>query len=138
MQVTQWLHRWQAGDRQAEDQLIEAVYGQLHAIAARMIRQERPGHTLRPTALVHEAWLRLHGNSMDFEDRAHFLSFSARVMRRILVDHARARLRGKRFDAKERVCMDEAALALNVSVRTVQREVQFAKLWLKATLQGTL
>jgi RNA polymerase sigma factor (TIGR02999 family) len=84
----------------------------LHGIAARHMRGERPGHTLQPTALVHEAFLRLVGGDASFDDRAHFLRAASRVMRRVLVDHARARDAAKRgAGGGLRVTLDESIAA---------------------------
>lgn len=91
-EVTQLLHQWRAGDRQAEGRLFELLLPDLRKIAGRCFRAERPGHTLQPTALVNEAFLRLaKSKNIDWQDRGHFLAVSARVMRRLLIDHARAR-----------------------------------------------
>jgi RNA polymerase sigma factor (TIGR02999 family) len=85
------------GQTDALDRLLPLVYGELRRIAARQMRRERTGHTLQPTALVHEAFLRLlDQNRSDWCDRAHFFAFSAHLMRRLLVDHSRRRRAGKR------------------------------------------
>jgi RNA polymerase sigma factor (TIGR02999 family) len=94
--VTRLLHRWRQGDSEALDRLMPVVYDELHRIASRLMRGERPGHTLQATALVHEAYARLVGGDVAVVDRVHFMSLAARVMRRILVDHARGRRREKR------------------------------------------
>lgn len=89
--VTRLLARVRSGERGAQEQLFELVYAEMRRLAALRMRAERPGHTLQATALVHEAYLRLLGNStVDFNDRAHFFATVARTMRNILVDHARA------------------------------------------------
>ena len=88
------------------------MYGQLHAIARRHLQGERPDHTLQPTALVHEAYLRLVGSDTPFEHRVHFLSVAARTMRHILVDHARARLRQKRGGGAVQVTLHEGIEAV--------------------------
>src|SRR5436190_6900462 len=91
-EITQLLHRWRGGDLEAENRLFEAVLPEMRILAARYLRRERQGHTLQPTALVHEAFLRLAAaKNIDCEDRGHFLALAARVMRRHLIDHARAR-----------------------------------------------
>jgi RNA polymerase sigma factor (TIGR02999 family) len=96
-EVTLLLRRIREGQSGAEDQLIRLVYHELRRIAGACMRDERPGHTLQPTALIHEAWLRLADQSqVEWRDRAHFFGLAARMMRRILVDHARARLADKR------------------------------------------
>lgn len=95
--VTALLLAWAAGDRAALDLLVPAVYAALHAQAERALRHEATGHTLSTTALVHEAYLRLVDQArVHVESRAHFYGIAARVMRQILVDHARARGAGKR------------------------------------------
>lgn len=107
--VTQLLRDWQAGDPSARDQLLEIVYEELRRQAARYLRRERPDHTLQPTALVHEAYLQLiDQNSINWENRAHFFGVAARLMRRILVDHARAHRAEKRGSGQEQLALDEA------------------------------
>ena len=95
--ITGWLLAWRAGDAEAMERLMPLVYDALHALAERHLRRERTGHTLTPTALVHEAWLRLvDQRRAELRDRTHFLSVASRVMRRVLVDHARRAMAGKR------------------------------------------
>jgi RNA polymerase sigma factor (TIGR02999 family) len=96
--VTAILERVRAGDRSALDQLFPLLYPELHGIASREMRGEWSNHTLQPTALVNEAYLRLAGSngSASWRDRTHFLSAAARVMKNVLVDHARARQAEKR------------------------------------------
>jgi RNA polymerase sigma factor (TIGR02999 family) len=95
--VTLLLRKIREGHSDAADQLIRLVYPELRRIAGACMRGERPGHSLQPTALIHEAWLRLAGQPrIAWRDRAHFFGLAARMMRRILVDHARARLAAKR------------------------------------------
>jgi RNA polymerase sigma factor (TIGR02999 family) len=95
--VTAELRAWRAGDLAAGERLLGQVYLELKKIAAAELRRERSGHTLQPTALVHEAYLRLIGQTrIDWRDRAHFFGLAATMMRRVLVDHARARLAAKR------------------------------------------
>jgi RNA polymerase sigma-70 factor (ECF subfamily) len=97
VQITQLLRRVRAGDSAAANELMPAVYAELRRIAGRHLRKERPDHTLSPTALVNEAYLRMFEQAPpDFADRAHFLALTTRVMRSILVDHARARESAKR------------------------------------------
>jgi RNA polymerase sigma factor (TIGR02999 family) len=161
---------------------MSAVYEQLHRMAARQMRRERPGHTLQTTALVNEAYLKLvNQKETDWKNRAHFFGVAARVMRRILVDHARGRLAGKRggglealplnealvfsedrcaqvvalddalkqLETKdERVSrvvelrffaglsVDETAEALRISARTVKRDWNFGRAWLRSELQA--
>ncbi|HEY6342366.1 MAG TPA: ECF-type sigma factor [Bryobacteraceae bacterium] len=95
--LTQLLRRLRAGDEEAAAQVAAAAYGELRKLAARCLRRERPGHTLQPTALVHEAFLKLAANTRtEWRDRAQFYAVAARLMRRILVDYARRRAAGKR------------------------------------------
>lgn len=95
--ITELLNRWQRGDQAAFDELVPRVYGELRAMAARLLRQERPGHILETGALVHEAYMRLVDQTrIDWNGRSHFFGAAANVMRRILVDEARRRLAGKR------------------------------------------
>lgn len=102
--ATQLLLAWSAGDRQALDQMLPLVYEELHRLAARYLSRERPDHTLQPTALVHEAYLRLiNQRRVDWRNRAQFLGIAAGVMRRILVNHARDRAAAKRGGGRERV-----------------------------------
>jgi RNA polymerase sigma factor (TIGR02999 family) len=88
--ITRLLQEWSNGDKMALDQLMPLVYEQLHKLAMRCMRSERQDHTLRATALVHEAYVRLVKANVSFKDRAHFYAVSARLLRRILVDHARS------------------------------------------------
>jgi len=104
--VTQLLRRSRGGDRAAFDELIPIVYDQLHRLAARAFGAESPGHTLRTTALVHEAYMRLVGADVSWNDRTHFYAVAARVMRRILVDHAKGQAREKRGGDAERVSLE--------------------------------
>jgi RNA polymerase sigma factor (TIGR02999 family) len=94
--VSQLLLAWRGGDRGALDRLIPLVYAELHRMAQECFQGERVGHTLQPTALVNEAYLRLVGSTIAWKDRAHFFAVAATTMRRVLVDHARARGRLKR------------------------------------------
>jgi RNA polymerase sigma-70 factor, ECF subfamily len=96
-EITRLLRAWGGGDQAAMEELAPLVYGELRRMAQRHLRRENPGNTLQPTALVHEAYLRLADvANMRWEDRAHFFAVSAQMMRRILVDAARARGTGKR------------------------------------------
>lgn len=108
--VTRLLQEWGGGDKRALDELIPVVYDQLRRLASRCLRAERPDHTLRATALVHEAYLRLVDADVAFQDRVHFFAVSARVLRRILVDHAKERNRQKRGGGAEKIPLDEAVL----------------------------
>lgn len=95
--ITRLLQKWNAGDEQARDQVVTSVYMQLRRIARRRMQAEPTGHTLQTTALIHEAYLRLMGQgSVSWKNRSQFFNVAARVMRRVLVDHARRRRAGKR------------------------------------------
>ncbi|MEM9388224.1 MAG: sigma-70 family RNA polymerase sigma factor [Pseudomonadota bacterium] len=177
--VTQLLQEWRAGDKGALEALTPLVHGELKRLAARQFRGERANHTLQPTALVNEAYLRLVDASIDWQDRAHFFALAARMMRRILATHAEARNAEKRGGGQPAVTLNEelvpspssdarlldldaaitrlAALdprqaelvELNVfagltfaemakvtglSTSTIDRELRFAKVWLKREL----
>ena len=107
--VTALLGDWTRGERGALDQLLPLVYAELRRVAARQLRNERNDHTLQPTALVHEAYIRLvDQRHVDWHNRAHFFGVAAQVMRRILVDHARRHGASKRGDGAGCVSIDEA------------------------------
>lgn len=107
--VTRLLQQWSDGRQDALEQLVPQVYGELKRQAARYLRRERPDHTLQATALVHEAFLKLvDQRSVHWKNRAHFFGVAAQLMRRILVDHARARAAAKRGSGEDRLALDEA------------------------------
>ena len=107
--VTRLLHAWGAGDLEARERVLVLVYGELRRRAAAQLRRERPGHTLQPTALVHEAYIRLvDQRRAAWQNRAQFLAVASQVMRRILVDGARARRAGKRGAGGIHVPLDDA------------------------------
>jgi RNA polymerase sigma factor (TIGR02999 family) len=179
-EVTDLLRAWRGGAEGADGELLERVYRTLRHIAAAQLRSERAGHTLQPTALVNEAYVRLLGQrEVDWRDRAHFFGLAAVTMRRILVDHARRRLAKKRdverepepvsivtgrgeavdlldldraldrfaerFPRQAKVVelryfsgieLDDVALALGVTPRTVKRDWAFARAWLRDALGG--
>ncbi|MGD0404275.1 MAG: ECF-type sigma factor [Candidatus Acidiferrales bacterium] len=136
------LARWREGDQDALQALIPLVYKELHALAHRHLRAERPGHTLQSTALVHEVYLRLVGQGpAQTENRAHFIAVAARLMRQILVDYARNRRAAKRgperkvelnetLDLPERKSVDVVALddALNELSRRDEQQVRIVEL----------
>ena len=110
-QVTKLLSAWRGGDEIAQDRLFKVVYSDLRRLAHRYMANERPGQTLQSTALVHEAYLRLVViNQVQWQDRTHFFAIAARVMRRILVDSARARKYQKRGGNAESITLNEALL----------------------------
>lgn len=181
-EITRLLHQWQDGDEGARDALMPLVYDTLHRLADQQFAHERPGHTLQPTALVHEAFLSLEDNSIEWRDRHHFYAIAARAMRRILVDHARAKLRKKRGGERLRVDLttsdipaptpdadvlilddalgrlaevsertsrileltyfggltrDAVAGVMNVSNRTVDRDLSLGRAWLRRELEAS-
>jgi RNA polymerase sigma-70 factor (ECF subfamily) len=98
----------QCGNREAQDKLLDAVYFELHRIAQRVFSSEHPGHTLQPTALISELYIRMmHGATIEWRDTAHFYRTAARTFRRILVDHARARHAQRRPNPRDRVQLDD-------------------------------
>jgi RNA polymerase sigma factor (TIGR02999 family) len=107
-EVTRLLIAWRQGEQAALDELIPLVYGELRRIAAHYLRRERRGHTLQTSALVNEAFLRLVDQTVDWRNRAQFFGIAARMMRQILVDHARHRGRAKRGGEQVQVALDEA------------------------------
>ena len=178
--VTRVLRAWQAGDEVDLDRLMPMVYEELRALASRQMQGERVGHTLQPTAVVHEAFLRLSGTNIQWNDRVHFFAVVAATMRRVLVDHAKSRRRDKRGGGAAHVSVDEAlhvvdgavsdvigldealtrlavheprkarvvelhyfgglnydeiASTLELSAATVDRDLRFAKAWLRTELR---
>lgn len=117
-EVTALLVAWRSGDKNSYDRLFELVHGELHRLARRYMAGERPEHMLQPTALVNEAYLRLiEISQVSWQDRAHFLAMAARVMRRILVENARARHYQKRGGGAEAIPINEDVLAFPQSDR---------------------
>jgi RNA polymerase sigma-70 factor, ECF subfamily len=131
-QITGWLGLWRQGDAHARDQLFAVVHPELRQIAARLLQRERRDHTLEPGALVNELCLRLFGNQpISYQNRAHFFAIAAQTMRRILVDHARARVANKRGGEQQRVPLSdvdgwivvtpgEDLLALDMALSTLE------------------
>lgn len=130
-EVTRILDSFNAGDRSAVDRLIPLVYDELRTIAGRLMRRERPGHTLQPTELVNEAYMRLvRQDRARWQGKTHFLAIGAEAMRRILVDHARSRLRKKRGERPVFVelneslqispCREEDVLALEEALQRLE------------------
>lgn len=108
--VTRLLREWNSGNKTALDELMPVVYDQLHRLATNCLRSERPDHTLRATALVNEAYLRLVNVDVEWQDRVHFFALAARMLRRILVDHAKTNRRDKRGGGAEKIELDEAVM----------------------------
>ncbi len=183
--LTKLLQDWQGGDYLALEKLTPAIYGELKRLALSAFRGERVGHTLQPTALVNEAYVKLIGTNVDWQDRAHFFALAARMMRRILVNHALARQAEKRGsgqtaetyieehhggDSKDnqvllltlddqikklaeldKRCADvielhyfaglthkEMSIALNISTSTLERDMKFAKAWMRKNLSASM
>jgi RNA polymerase sigma factor (TIGR02999 family) len=110
-EVTRLLADLRAGNKEAEEALFFLVYDELHALAHRFMRYERPGHTLQTTALVHEAYLRLGGaRDEPWENRAHFLRLAAKAMRRILIDYARRKKSNKQGGKRQRESLEKTAV----------------------------
>ncbi len=119
-QITFLLHEMRQGNREAEAKLIALVYPDLRRLAGRFMRAERRGHTLQPTALVHEAYLRLAGAAhRDWQDRVHFFAVAAGMMRRILADHARKRGANKRGGSRLKVDLEEFVLVVGRDADTI-------------------
>jgi RNA polymerase sigma factor (TIGR02999 family) len=108
--ITRLLKRWTDGDENAFGELMPIVYAELRKLARHHMRQERSNHTLQPTALVHEAFLRLNAHESGFADRVHFYAAAAHAMRRVLVDHAREQQALKRGGAMRPVTLDDDAV----------------------------
>ncbi len=109
-QFTQLLQEWSGGRKEALDQLMPVIYDELHKLAGRYLYSERRDHTLRATALVNEAYVRLVNSEVTYHDRVHFYAVAARTLRHILVDYAKARKRDKRGGGIENVPIEEAIL----------------------------
>ncbi len=114
VQITAMLREWSDGKQTALDALLPLVYDELRRQAARVLRRERSGHTLQTTALIHETYLKLiDQNEVNWQNRAHFFGIAAQAMRRILIDHAKARHREKRGGAAENLPLEEAAFVIS-------------------------
>jgi RNA polymerase sigma-70 factor, ECF subfamily len=128
-QITILLRKSREGDRDAESQLFEAVYGDLKRLASALLAREPSGQSMQATALVNEMYVRMCHNEIDWQDRKHFFAVSARAMRRVLVDHARRRLAEKRPKARDQTEFGDTAAAaqdpaLLLSVNTALDELQ--------------
>src|SRR5256886_2493771 len=111
-EVTDLLIDWSKGDQEALNKLMPLVYDELHRLASRYLRHERPGHTLQTTALVHEAYLKLvDERNANWQNRVHFFAAAAQVMRHVLVDYARSRRASKRGGDYCRLSLDEARIS---------------------------
>ena len=128
-EITRLLIAWKGGDAGALDRLVPIVYAELHRMAERYIRNERRGHTLRPTAIVHEAYLRLIGRQADnWQNRSHFFAVAAQSMRRVLVEYARQRGARKRGGQGERFLLETAVLVEPRAVDLIAVDDALAKL----------
>lgn len=122
-EVTRILHDWSGGDRAAPERLMPFVYDELRRLARAFLSRERGGHTLQPTALVHEAYVRLVDQTrVSWQNRAHFYGIASRMMRRVLIDHARAHITDKRGGAAIHLSLDD------VQVPVEQRAASFVAL----------
>lgn len=120
--ITLCLQRLRAGDRAAADDMLPLVYGELRALAGRLMRGDRPDHTLQPTALVNEAWLKVArglGGASSPRDREHFLAVATKAMRQVLVNHARDRRAQKRGAGAARVPLDDVVDAIEATTGDV-------------------
>lgn len=109
LEITRMLRGWSGGSREAFDELLPLIYDQLHKQAARYLRRERNDHTLQPTDLINEAYLKLiDQREVNWQNRAHFFAIAGQAMRRILVDHARTKHRDKRGGDEEKLPLEEA------------------------------
>ena len=119
-EVTRWLERWQEGDELAFEQLVPLVYGELRGLALRQFRSEGTGHTLQPTALVHEVYVKLLGQDPGrIENRTHFFALAAKVMRQVLVDHARRKAASKRAGDQRRITLTNALESTQGNVSSI-------------------
>lgn len=114
-EITGLLNDWGKGDAEAGDALMPLVYDELHRCADRLFRRESAGHTLQPTALVHEAFAKLVKIEVPWQDRSHFYALSARMMKRLLINHANARMAAKRGGGAIMVTLDDGLVSANGS-----------------------
>ncbi len=115
-EITRWLSEWARGDEGALDRLVPRIYDELRSLASNYLRREHTGHTLETSALIHEAFVRLVGQQhVAWESRSHFFGIASRMMRRILVDHARAHRYGKRGGGFRHLPLDETAVPVEIT-----------------------
>jgi RNA polymerase sigma factor (TIGR02999 family) len=127
--VTELLARWRDGDAAARDALLEQVYGELRRLAQAQFRRERADHTLQATGLVHEAFVRMVGqHSIPAADRGQFFALAARMMRRVLIDHARARRAGKRGGGEAMITLGDEHQAPDPAVDLLRLDEALAAL----------
>jgi RNA polymerase sigma-70 factor, ECF subfamily len=128
-QVTQLLNAMRAGDAQAAESLLPLVYEELHRLAKAHMRRERPAHSLQASTLINEAYLRLVGEDLDWNSRGHFIALAAHLMRRVLVDHARARNTERRGDGLQRMeLQDELAISPQLLHEVAQLDEALSRL----------
>ena len=128
-EVTRLLLDWRQGDSQSLERMMPLVYAELRRIADRYLRRENPGHTLQPTALVHEAFVNLVDANVTWSDRVHFYAVSARIMRRLLVDHAKAKRREKRGGGAVKESLEDVlAIAPEPSLEIIELDEALRKL----------
>ena len=135
------LDRWEQGDRAALDEMLPSIYSELKELARVYMSRERPEHTLQPTALVHEAYMKMiQQRRVDWRNRAHFLGVAAGVMRRVLLHHAENRNAQKRQGGQDRITLDEELQALekNTTVDTVELDAALARLTKMDARQGSI
>jgi len=137
-ELTHLLQAWSHGDAEARDRLLPIVYDELRRRAAAYLRRERPGHTLRPTDLVHEAYLRLCGQNAAWQNREQFFGVAARLMRRILVDHARARRAAKRGGGLSITLDESIAAARAITPDLLDLDAALEELAVRDERQGRL
>jgi len=119
-EITQILHDWNSGDESAHERLLPFVYDELKRSARRLMSRERANHTLQPTALVHEAFLRLEKQSgIDWENRGHFYGIASRLMRQILIDHARQHGAAKRGFAQVHFSLDDVTIPVETRASSI-------------------
>lgn len=136
-EVTQLLQAMRSGDAEASARVLPLVYTELHRLAKAYMRQERPGHTLQPTALIHEAYLRLAKDAIECNDRQHFIAVAAHVMRRVLVDYARTHKAGKRGGALRRVELtDDLAISQERLDQVLMMDEALGRLAAKSSRQA--
>ena len=127
--VTRLLVDWRDGRQAAMDELMPIVYDELHRIAARLMRRESSGHTLQPTAVVNEAYLKLVDTDIDWQDRVHFFAIAARTIRRLLVDHAKAKQRDKRGAGVTAITLNEEIVGGgNADIDVIELDLAMRKL----------
>lgn len=122
--ITRLLHEWTDGSEAAGNQLAPLVYDELHRMANRLFRRERAGHTLQPTVLVNDLFANLVGVDIDWQDRAHFYALAARMMRRLLVNHANARRAEKRGGDAVKVTLDEGSIGGEADLLDIEEALQ--------------